>query len=340
MSNKHDPSFYDHQCTAQQIRQHGALGTINYTLSIVTHDLPTRLMAWPGNGFQTQSLHALVLAPGMHTPWYAYQISEEALLCLRGSCQVYLHEQWVTLQPGDIAYFPAGISHAIKNETHQECVVITQLTPPVLELYAQSGFYDVQSGVFDHDRIMQAKNNIVPWNLSQQGEVDFHDTYPQLRAWNVKPEMIAQHGALFNMFHGATFTNLQLPMRLVLWPGYGTRLAGFHAGYQGIHNQSLVHTHPISDEVLFFMRGTHGSYYCQGQWIPARPNDYLLAPCGVPHGAKGPDSIEVGSTEPQCVIGGGFASPPQIDLYLKVNAYAQGAFSDLTSERLKIPQDN
>ncbi|HEX3421619.1 MAG TPA: hypothetical protein VHT01_10330 [Candidatus Udaeobacter sp.] len=50
--------------THDQIRSHGAIGNLNDGVEITTQGVRTRLIAWPGNGFQTESVHVLTLAPG------------------------------------------------------------------------------------------------------------------------------------------------------------------------------------------------------------------------------------------------------------------------------------
>ena len=37
------------------------------------------------------------------------------MLCLKGSGQVFLRGQWIDIEAGDIAYYPEGIGHAIRN---------------------------------------------------------------------------------------------------------------------------------------------------------------------------------------------------------------------------------
>jgi len=68
--------------------------------------VPTPLIAWPGNGFQTESVHVLTLAPGEESARYEYDMADEAMVCLKGQGDVYLRGEWVPIEPGDIAYFP------------------------------------------------------------------------------------------------------------------------------------------------------------------------------------------------------------------------------------------
>lgn len=50
--------------TAQEIRSHGAIDNLQDGPTIRTHGTATRLIAWPGNGYQTESVHVLTLQPG------------------------------------------------------------------------------------------------------------------------------------------------------------------------------------------------------------------------------------------------------------------------------------
>ena len=47
------------------IRSGGAIGHLNEGIEIMLHGIPTRLIAWPGNGYQTESIHVLTITPGL-----------------------------------------------------------------------------------------------------------------------------------------------------------------------------------------------------------------------------------------------------------------------------------
>jgi hypothetical protein len=76
--------------THDQIRSHGAIGNLNDGIEIMTQGVRTRLIAWPGNGFQTESVHVLTLAPGEESALYDYDMSDEAMLCFKGQGEVYM----------------------------------------------------------------------------------------------------------------------------------------------------------------------------------------------------------------------------------------------------------
>ena len=113
--------------TAEQIRRHGAIGNFAEGVEIPIHGVRTRLIAWPGNGFQTESIHVLTLAPGDESPLYRYQMSEEGLLCLKGTGEVFLRGQWVNIEAGDIVYLPDNALRGVRNPATNAaaCVLAT-----------------------------------------------------------------------------------------------------------------------------------------------------------------------------------------------------------------------
>ncbi len=50
--------------TMEEIRHHGAIGNLQDGITIDTHGVTARLVAWPGTGYQTESVHVLTLHPG------------------------------------------------------------------------------------------------------------------------------------------------------------------------------------------------------------------------------------------------------------------------------------
>src|SRR5262245_21443418 len=106
-------SFREWTRKREQIRQEGAVGSLCRGIEIETHGMRTRIIAWPGNGLQTQSMHVLTLAPGEASSSYAFPSSEELILCLKGSGQITMRGKVVAFMPGDLAYFPETVSHQI-----------------------------------------------------------------------------------------------------------------------------------------------------------------------------------------------------------------------------------
>lgn len=80
------------------------------------------------------------------------------------------------------------------------------------------------------DVIEKAKKNAALGNLSIDNELHYNDSYPAVRAWNLSIEEIRRDGALFNMYRGALFSGIDIPMVLLLWPGYEASRCGLHYG--------------------------------------------------------------------------------------------------------------
>ena len=56
--------------SASEIRSGGALANLGDGVEIDTHGISTRLIAWPGTGFQTESVHVLTVQPGDESERY------------------------------------------------------------------------------------------------------------------------------------------------------------------------------------------------------------------------------------------------------------------------------
>jgi hypothetical protein len=56
--------------------------------------------------------------------------------------------------------------------------------------------------------------------------------------------------------------------------------------------------------------------------------DCVFAPCGVRHGI---------SAVPRTTLWGGFAAPPQLDLYQRTDWFKEGTFTTPPFERLDVP---
>lgn len=324
--------------SADEVRRSGAIGDLNEGIEISLHHIPTRLIAWPGNGFQTESVHVLTLKPGMESSLYRYQISEEALLCVQGCGEVYLRGQWVDIKPGDIAYFPESIEHGIRNSLNhkEDFILVSAITPPLVSLYADAGFYIESLGKMDFDAIEVAKTKSVSGNIEKTNYLSYHETHPELRAWNLKAEDIRKQGALFNIFKGAEFNANGSPMRFILWPGHGARQCGFHLTRCAPGDLFAAHVHPISDECVVVWSGSARGFL-DGHWFELDTHECLLAPCGVSHG--GPLNIgenDLAFTAPKVsTLWGGFASPPQGDLYLRAGYIKNQVFADPPAVRFK-----
>jgi mannose-6-phosphate isomerase-like protein (cupin superfamily) len=173
--------------THDQIRSEGAIGNLADGVEITTQDIRTRLIAWPGTGYQTESVHVLTVEPGQESRRYCYELAEEALLCHKGCGEVWLRGGWVPIEPGDMAYFPEGVVHAVRNpaRTGEQLVLVSQITPPQFDLYADHGLYNAELGVMNYDSVHKACTNARPQPLSTDNVMAFHDGQREHRAWNL-----------------------------------------------------------------------------------------------------------------------------------------------------------
>jgi mannose-6-phosphate isomerase-like protein (cupin superfamily) len=140
------------------IRASGAVSGLADGAQSTINGLTTRLVAWPGTGFQTEAVHVITVEAGQESERYRYDLAEEALLCHSGGGEVWLRDAWVPLEPGDMAYVPEGIERAVRvpATADQPLVLVAQITPPQIDHYAAHGFYNVELGVMNYDSIRKA----------------------------------------------------------------------------------------------------------------------------------------------------------------------------------------
>jgi quercetin dioxygenase-like cupin family protein len=272
----------------ERIRQIGTIPSLNEGIEIKINNIATRLIAWPGQGIVEGAIHLLTLAKDDDTGMFTYPVSEEAVECIKGKGEIYLWGKWVTIEPGDVAYFPEGMQHGIRNKDQtDDFVLVSQITPPQLNLYETSGLFDSGTGKFNQARINELQASSKPGKLSAITEVKFRDTNSSMRAWNLDAATIRKKVALFNIFYGARFEGIGVPMVIVLFPGYGTRNAGLHTGILPKGSNAHAHTHAISDDCVIYLQGK-GSAEINGEAVSLNPLDAVAAPVLVPHGAGEP----------------------------------------------------
>src|SRR5262249_40838210 len=166
-----------------EIRQKGCVGSFNDGVEIELQGVRTRLVAWPGNGFLGGSIHVLTLRPGDASTMYQYDVSEELLVCLKGRGGVYVRDHGVTIAPGDVAYVPEGLPHGVRNPRGNtaDFVLVSQLTPPSVNLYEPASFYEREHQRMRLDEIQKAIAPAPPGNLSVTNELAYRGGHPVLR---------------------------------------------------------------------------------------------------------------------------------------------------------------
>ncbi|WP_316527824.1 cupin domain-containing protein [Kitasatospora brasiliensis] len=70
---------------------------------------------WPGSGSSRLCLHCGVQQPGQTFNVHIHPESEEAFIAFEGIGQLYMHDQWNDVRPGDVLYAPPGIPHGARN---------------------------------------------------------------------------------------------------------------------------------------------------------------------------------------------------------------------------------
>ena len=316
-----------------EITKTGALGNLGIGIERRICNLRTRLIAWPGNGYQTQSVHVIhVDQPSDKSGFFRYDTSEQCFVCLSGRAQIWLRGRWVTVLPGDVAYVPEGKETAIRAATSQKrackSVIVSSISPPIMSHYSE---FLRQNGVWDDEKIARAKKAIVPVKLGKS-EVRYNSGNSDIRGWNTSALKVRRSGALFNLFRGARFdhglADNQSPMRFVLFPSFGVFRTGLHCTVARPGQIFPPHVHPISDECVICWKG-EGYGNIGGRWVDMKTHDCILAPCQVLHGGPFTDKPEV--------VFGGLASPPQTDLYRHTPQYFKdGCYTrDVASSVLK-----
>jgi gentisate 1,2-dioxygenase len=332
--------FRERYRTHTQIKEGGALGNLAEGIQITTNGVPTRLIAWPGNGFQTQGVHVLTLEKGAASDTYAYDMADEAMVCFKGSGEVYLRGQWVSVEPGDIVYYPPTVERAVRNTGGDaDFVLVTCISPPQLDLYESGGFYDPHNKVMNFEAVEYAKINVKRVQYGTDNEMAYHDTHSGLRAWNLENDDIRRNGALFNAFYGGALVGLvegstasadTSSMLLVLFAGFGTGATGFNFACMTPGMTADIHTHPVSDECVINWWGGN-PVWLGDAWHQSESYDCVLAPCGVRHGAIIP------SDATDYLLVGGMAAPPQLDLLINSGYYQNGRFTRPPFTPLAVP---
>jgi quercetin dioxygenase-like cupin family protein len=332
--------FRERYRTHAQIKEGGALGNLAEGIEIAANGIATRLIAWPGNGFQTMGVHVLTLPKGTTGDTYAYDMADEAMVCFKGSGEVYLRGQWVSVQPGDVVYYPQATRRAVRNtDGAADFVLVTCISPPQLDLYEPGGFYDSDNKVMNFAAAEYAKINVKRVQYGTNNELGYHDTHSELRAWNLENDDIRRNGALFNVFSGGTLEGLvqgsaaaadSAPMLLILFAGFGTGATGFNFACMTPGMTADIHAHPVADECVINWWGSNPVWVGDG-WHQSYSYDCVLAPCGVRHGGFVPED------ETASLLVGGLAAPPQLDLLINSGYYEKGQFTRPPFTPLALP---
>jgi len=130
------------------------------------------------------------------------------------------------------------------------------------------------------------------------------------------PKVVAREGAVFSPNDGLEYPETAyhpgLPAgtgqrRMVACPPTGARMVGVHATVLKPGQETVLHSHPLSEEVIVMVRGK-AEISLGDKRYQVGPGWVLYAPPGVPHG-----NIKViGDEEFECV---GTQAPPDTRMY-------------------------
>lgn len=127
-----------------------------------------------------------------------------------------------------------------------------------------------------------------------------------------KKDEVRRKGGIFNVLEGVPWKSAgNNDFQFVLTPRMGSHNIGITSGIHEPGTQFDIHVHALSEELVFCHEG-EGEFYLYDRWIPVKKGDVLYAPPGVKHGTRKPAGTE------GLFITIGVATPPQLDLYNKV----------------------
>ena len=262
----------------------------------------------------------LALDPGQEMEPDAYAMAEEAMLCLEGEGEVFVRGRWAAFAPGDFAFSAAGRGAVRAAPGGPGLVVVTQISAPVRALTPTPASQQPPVRRHGPRRDLLRPVQRRAGTLTGPSQLADRDTEPDVRPGTSPVDEVRTGGALFNVFRGAKIDVIDAPMVFVTWPAFGVRATGFHFanGEDGL--TTSLHAHPGSDECVVLWDGQARAWAVDG-WHDMEMYDVVMAPCGVKHGVSAAEGA---------ARWGGFAAPPQMDLYARTLFYqGTGTFGDI-----------
>jgi quercetin dioxygenase-like cupin family protein len=100
-----------------------------------------RFVATPPTGARMVGVHALTLKPGEESVLHWHPISEEVIVCVKGTAEITLGEKVYEFKPGYVLYAPPGVPHGkMKVIGNEEVLVIGTQSPPDTRMYRIAGY--------------------------------------------------------------------------------------------------------------------------------------------------------------------------------------------------------
>jgi len=100
-----------------------------------------RLVATPPTGARLVGVHALTLKPGETSVLHSHPLSEEVIVCVKGTAEITLGSTVHIFKPGYVLYAPPGVPHGnMKVIGDEEVLVIGTQAPADTRMYRGSGY--------------------------------------------------------------------------------------------------------------------------------------------------------------------------------------------------------
>lgn len=108
--------------------------------------LDVKFFLSPKIGSRNVGITSGIHGPGEGFEPHVHPLSEELLIVLEGSGEVFLDDKWIPVSKGDIVYAPEGVPHGTRNnsKTNEDLIMIGIGIPPQLDLYLRSGYYKME----------------------------------------------------------------------------------------------------------------------------------------------------------------------------------------------------
>ncbi|OFZ97163.1 MAG: hypothetical protein A3H35_01635 [Betaproteobacteria bacterium RIFCSPLOWO2_02_FULL_62_17] len=100
-----------------------------------------RMIATPPTGARLVGVHALTLKPGEESVLHSHPLSEEVIVCVKGTAEITLGNKVHEFKPGYVLYAPAGVPHGkMRVIGNEEVLVIGTQAPADTRMYRIAGF--------------------------------------------------------------------------------------------------------------------------------------------------------------------------------------------------------
>ena len=100
-----------------------------------------RIVAAPPTGARLVGVHALTLKPGEQSVLHSHPLSEEVIVCVKGTAEITLGSKVYEFKPGSVLYAPPGVPHGkMKVIGTDEVMVIGTQAPADTRMYRIAGY--------------------------------------------------------------------------------------------------------------------------------------------------------------------------------------------------------